>query len=137
MPIYAVFMPPGSKDRPVNRTTRSRSVDDGRDARDAGGRTHEGFRNPNRITPPSDTRESAHRARPFARPARAAPAGDQQALVEADPEHCFVPPYVGHRGWLGVYLDVPVDWDQIAELVVDAYRVVAPKRLAAQLDEGR
>jgi predicted DNA-binding protein (MmcQ/YjbR family) len=41
---------------------------------------------------------------------------------------------VGHRGWLGVYLDVPADWDQIADLVVDAYRVVAPKRLAAMLD---
>lgn len=39
-----------------------------------------------------------------------------------------MPPYVGHRGWLGVRLDVPVDWDVIAELVADAYRLVAPKR---------
>ena len=64
----------------------------------------------------------------------AAPDGAQETLVANDPERFFVPPYVGHRGWLGVYLDVPVDWDQIADLVLDAYRVVAPKRLIAELD---
>jgi predicted DNA-binding protein (MmcQ/YjbR family) len=41
---------------------------------------------------------------------------------------------VGHRGWLGVYLDVPVDWDVIADVVDDAYRAVAPKKLVAELD---
>jgi hypothetical protein len=64
----------------------------------------------------------------------AAPDGAQEALVGSDPERFFVPPYVGHRGWLGVRLDVPVDWDQIADLVADAYRVVAPKGLVAALD---
>jgi hypothetical protein len=64
----------------------------------------------------------------------AAPDGAQEMLVGADPERFFVPPYVGHRGWLGVYLDVEVDWDQIADLVVDAYRRVAPKKLVAALD---
>jgi hypothetical protein len=64
----------------------------------------------------------------------AAPEGAQHALVSAEPEHFFIPPYVGHRGWLGVYLDVPVDWDEIADLVLAAYREVAPKRLLAQLD---
>jgi len=64
----------------------------------------------------------------------AAPDGAQEMLVGSDPERFFRPPYVGHRGWLGVYLDVPADWDQIADLVVDAYRTVAPKRLAALLD---
>jgi hypothetical protein len=58
----------------------------------------------------------------------------RDALVNADPERYFVPPYVGHRGWLGVWVDVPVDWDEMAELVVDAYRMVAPKRLLAELD---
>jgi hypothetical protein len=66
----------------------------------------------------------------------AAPEGAQVMLVESDPERYFVPPYVGHRGWLGVRLDVEVDWDEIAELVEDAYRVVAPKRLVAELDAG-
>jgi hypothetical protein len=64
----------------------------------------------------------------------AAPDGAQEALVGSDPERFFVPPYVGHRGWLGVRLDVPVDWDQIADLVEAAYRRVAPKRLLADLD---
>jgi hypothetical protein len=64
----------------------------------------------------------------------AAPAGMQEALVGSDPQRYFVPPYVGHRGWIGVRLDVPVDWEEIAELVKDAYRVVAPARLVAELD---
>jgi hypothetical protein len=64
----------------------------------------------------------------------AAPDGAQEALVASDPERFFRPPYVGHRGWLGVYLDVAgTDWGLIADLVTDAYRVVAPKRLADQL----
>jgi hypothetical protein len=64
----------------------------------------------------------------------AAPPGVQEALVGSEPERYFRPPYVGHRGWLGVYLDVDVDWDAVTELVRDAYRQVAPKRLVAQLD---
>ena len=64
----------------------------------------------------------------------AASDGAQETLVAEDPERFFRPPYVGHRGWLGVYLDVPVDWDQIADLVVDAYRRVAPRKLVAALD---
>jgi hypothetical protein len=67
----------------------------------------------------------------------AAPAGAQQVLVGAEPERFFVPPYVGHRGWLGVYLDVPVDWDEVRDLVTDAYREVAPKALLLQLDSRR
>jgi hypothetical protein len=63
----------------------------------------------------------------------AAPPGAQEVLVGADPERFYKPPYVGIRGWLGVRLDVPVDWELIAELVRDAYRIVAPKRLAERL----
>jgi hypothetical protein len=64
----------------------------------------------------------------------AAPDGAQETLVASDPGRFFRPPYVGHRGWLGVYLDVPVDWDEIADIVAAAYRMVAPKRLVAELD---
>jgi hypothetical protein len=61
--------------------------------------------------------------------------GAQEVLVETQPDRYFRPPYVGHRGWIGVYLDVPgVDWNQIADLVVDAYRQVAPAKLVEQLD---
>jgi hypothetical protein len=63
----------------------------------------------------------------------AAPGGAQEVLVAAAPDRFFVPPYVGHRGWLGVYLDVPVNWDEVASIVENAYRSVAPKRLVAQL----
>jgi hypothetical protein len=63
-----------------------------------------------------------------------APPGAQDVLVGADPERFFVPPYVGHNGWVGVRLDVPpVDWGIIAELVMDSYRMTAPKRLMKQL----
>lgn len=65
----------------------------------------------------------------------AAAPGVQEHLQAADPGHYFRPPYVGHRGWLGVYLDVPVDWAELGELVTDAYRAVAPARLVRQLDD--
>jgi hypothetical protein len=64
----------------------------------------------------------------------AAPPGAQEALVADDPVRYFRPPYVGHRGWVGVFLDVHVDWDDVAERVVDAYRTVAPAKLVALLD---
>ena len=65
----------------------------------------------------------------------AAPPGAQEALVAAHPRRFFRPPYVGGRGWLGVWLDGPdLDWDEIAEIVTDAYRQVAPKKLVARLD---
>lgn len=64
----------------------------------------------------------------------AAPPGATQELISAAPKRFFRPPYVGHRGWLGVWLDVPVGWDEIGEIVLDAYRTVAPKRLVAEVD---
>ena len=59
----------------------------------------------------------------------AAPEGLQAMLVEADAERFFVPPYVGHRGWLGVRLDRGVDWNELAGIVEDAFATVAPKSL--------
>ena len=68
----------------------------------------------------------------------AAPPGAQEALVADDPEHFFRPPYVGHRGWLGVYLDVDgVDWPHLEEIIEDAFRCVAPKTLVARFDGAR
>lgn len=64
----------------------------------------------------------------------AAPVGAQEELVAAEPERFFRPPYVGGRGWIGLRLDRDVDWAEIAELCQDAYRTVAPARLAALLD---
>ncbi|WP_254124916.1 MmcQ/YjbR family DNA-binding protein [Amycolatopsis sp. CA-230715] len=62
-----------------------------------------------------------------------APPGVQVDLVANEPERFYRPPYVGHRGWLGVRLDVDVDWDEIAAIVREAYTVVAPKSLVARL----
>jgi hypothetical protein len=59
----------------------------------------------------------------------AAEEGVQAMLVEADPERFFRPPYVGHRGWLGVRLDRGVHWDELAGIVEDAYAEVAPPTL--------
>ena len=59
----------------------------------------------------------------------AAPDGMQKMLVEADPERFFVPPYVGHRGWLGVRLDRAIHWDELAGIAEDAYADVAPAKL--------
>jgi hypothetical protein len=66
----------------------------------------------------------------------AAPPGAQEALIGAAPERFFRPPYVGHRGWIGVRLDGAVDWAELAELCADAYRAVAPAKLIARLDAG-
>ncbi len=65
----------------------------------------------------------------------AAAPGTQEHLVETEPDRFFRPPYVGHRGWLGVRLDVDVDWDEVAHIVRDAYVQVAPKKLIALLDD--
>ena len=59
----------------------------------------------------------------------AAPQGLQSMLVEVDPERFFVPPYVGHRGWLGMRLDRALDWNELAGIVEDAYAEIAPPKL--------
>ena len=66
-----------------------------------------------------------------------APPGVQEILVNADPKKFFRPPYVGHKGWIGVRLDRQVDWDEIADILEDSYRMTAPKRLCAALPPGR
>lgn len=64
----------------------------------------------------------------------AAPPGVQASLVDEEPHRFFVPAYVGHRGWVGVRLDIDPDWDEVAGIIEDAYRTVAPKRLLVELD---
>ena len=64
----------------------------------------------------------------------AAPEGSQEALVASAPSRFFRPPYVGHRGWVGLRLDGRVDWDEVASVIEDAYRTIAPKKLVAALD---
>lgn len=63
-----------------------------------------------------------------------AAAGNQGLMVRAAPKRFFVPPYVGPSGWIGVWLDEPADWTEIADLLHDAYVLVAPKKVSALLD---
>jgi predicted DNA-binding protein (MmcQ/YjbR family) len=58
----------------------------------------------------------------------AAPPGAQQDLVEADPKHFFVPPYVGVGGWVGIRLDTKLARGAIAALIEQAYRTIEQKR---------
>jgi predicted DNA-binding protein (MmcQ/YjbR family) len=63
--------------------------------------------------------------------------GAQEALVSSSPDRFFVPAYVGSKGWVGARLEADHDWDELTELIEDSYRLIAPKRLVAQLDTGR
>lgn len=65
-----------------------------------------------------------------------APPGIQEQMVEAEPERFFRPPYLGVRGWLGVRLDVEPDWDEVAGIVEEGFRKVAPKTVVRQLDDA-
>ncbi len=62
-----------------------------------------------------------------------APPGAQALYTEAEPDHYFVPPYVGPRGWLGIHLDRGLDWGRIAAHVREAFVTVAPKALLRDL----
>jgi hypothetical protein len=66
----------------------------------------------------------------------AAAPGAQAELIAGDPETFFRPPYVGHRGWVGVRLDTGIGDDELRELCEDAYRAVAPATLVRRLDEA-
>ena len=61
-----------------------------------------------------------------------APPGVLEAQVAQEPERFYQPPY-GGVGWLGVRLDRDPDWDEIISIIEEAYRQVAPNRLAARL----
>jgi hypothetical protein len=65
----------------------------------------------------------------------AAPPGARHELVAADADRFFVPRF-GGRDWVGMRLDPEPDWDEVGEVITDAYRQVAPKALAARLDAG-
>ncbi|MGA3041892.1 MAG: MmcQ/YjbR family DNA-binding protein [Bryobacteraceae bacterium] len=58
--------------------------------------------------------------------------GDNNALAAAQPGRFYLPAYMAHNGWVALRLDVgEVDWEEVSELVVCSYQLVAPKRLAA------
>jgi hypothetical protein len=60
--------------------------------------------------------------------------GDNVALADAQPARFYMPAYIGSRGWVALRLDLgEIDWDEVRELVLGSYLLVAPKRLASQV----
>ena len=59
---------------------------------------------------------------------------NQDLMIRSDSERFFSPPYVGPSGWVGMYLDKGPDWKVLASIVRDAYRLTAPRKLAAALE---
>lgn len=59
---------------------------------------------------------------------------NQALLVRVRPDRFFVPPYVGPSGWVGVWLDRRVAWREVADLLADAWRLAAPRRLLTLLE---
>ena len=63
-----------------------------------------------------------------------APPGAQEILIGADAARFFRPPYLGHKGWVGMSLHGALDWAEVAQLVRRSYSLIAPKQLVARLD---
>jgi len=60
--------------------------------------------------------------------------GDNKALVEAQPRRFYLPAYIASKGWVALRLDVgKIDWDEVRELLLGSYVLIAPKRLAEQV----
>ncbi len=60
--------------------------------------------------------------------------GENKALVEAQPDRFYMPAYVGPRGWVALRLDRgKIDWDEVKDLLVASYSLMAPKKLAERV----
>jgi hypothetical protein len=63
-------------------------------------------------------------------------AGDNTALVAAQPSRFYLPAYIASRGWVALRLDTgKIDWSEVRELVTVSYRLIAPKTLTRKLAE--
>lgn len=55
-------------------------------------------------------------------------------LLLSAPQRFFVPPYVGSKGWIGMRIDNHSDWREVESVVKQSYRLIAPKKLARQIE---
>ena len=63
--------------------------------------------------------------------------GDNKTLAEAQPRRFYLPAYIASRGWVALRLDGgKVDWDEVKELLMGSYALVAPKKLAEKVMAG-
>jgi hypothetical protein len=61
--------------------------------------------------------------------------GDNKALSEAQPDRFYLPAYIASKGWVALRLDVGnIDWEEVQELLLGSYTLIAPKRLAERLN---
>ena len=63
--------------------------------------------------------------------------GNQSVMILEAPDRYFAPPYVGPSGWIGIWLDEGVDWDEVAALMRDAHDLIAPRRVRASAPDSR
>lgn len=54
-----------------------------------------------------------------------APPDVQRALVASEPGRYWVPPYVGHRGWVAIVLDTKPDWRVVGSMLKEAFHLVS------------
>ncbi len=66
-----------------------------------------------------------------------APPGIQEALVASDPARWFRPPYVGHNGWVGTWLNEVTPWPELEDMIEDSWRMTASKTQIRELDATR
>ena len=60
--------------------------------------------------------------------------GDNSALASAQPSRFYLPSYIGPRGWVALRLDVgEADWQEVGELIMGSYRLIAPRRLVLSI----
>ena len=62
--------------------------------------------------------------------------GVQEELVEQDPDRFFAPPYLGPAGWVGMRLDIDLDWEEVTEAMEQAWRLVAPKKAIKEFEDA-
>jgi len=58
---------------------------------------------------------------------------DQAELIASDPDTYSIAPYTGRYGWVQVQLS-QVDPAEMRELIIEAWRLTAPKRLLTTYD---
>jgi hypothetical protein len=67
-----------------------------------------------------------------------APRGIAKQLAEHAPDRFHIPNFVGHLGWVGLWLDTPqVEWTEVEAILVEAYRLTAPKKLIAEINSEK
>ena len=55
---------------------------------------------------------------------------EQEMLIESDPALYYRPPYIGHKGWIGLRLDQgEPDWDHVGDRIAQSWELAAPRRL--------